>query len=193
MATRDTTTDALAALELGDPAPAFALEEVTDGSTVRIEDLDGDALVVMFLCSHCPYVRHVQDRLAQLSRDYMARGVSFVGIGSNDPGVQPDDAPEGLAEQKRTVGFDFPYLFDATQQVAKDYGAACTPDFFVFDGERRLTYRGRMDETRPDRGEPTGDELAAALDAVLEGQPAPGVQFAPMGCSIKWAPGNEPA
>lgn len=189
----DASADPGTVLTLGDLAPDFALEEVTEARTVRRDDLTGDALVVMFLCTHCPFVIHVQHRLSELARDYRAKGASFVGIGANDPGVQPDDAPEGLAEQKRRVGFDFPYLFDATQAVAKAYGAVCTPDFFVFDRDRRLAYRGRMDATRPDRGEPTGDELAAALDAVLAGKPVTGEQFPPMGCSIKWAPGNDPA
>ena len=185
-------SDPTSVLQLGDPVPDFALPDVTDGTTVRQEELVGDALVVMFLCSHCPFVRHVQDRLAAVAREYSAKGAAFVAIGSNDPGRQPEDAPEGLAEQHRTVGFNFPYLFDETQQVAKDFGAACTPDFFVFDVKRRLAYRGRMDETRPDGGQPNGAELTAALDDVLAGRPVAGEQFPPMGCSIKWAPGNDP-
>ncbi len=137
-------------LELGTPAPGFSLPEVADGRTVSLDDFtDADALVVAFLCRHCPYVQHVQDELASLAKEYLDRGIAFVGISSNDPEAYPEDAPESLAEQKRQVGFDFPYLFDESQDVARAYRAACTPDFFVFDRERRLAYRGRMDETRP--------------------------------------------
>ena len=180
-------------LELGTPAPDFTLLEVADGSQVSLGDFDDAAvLVVAFLCRHCPYVKHVQDRFAALARDYQQRGVAFVGIASNDADAFPDDAPDRLADQKRDVGFTFPYLFDETQAIARAYRAACTPDFFVFDRDRRLAYRGRMDETRPDRGEPTGQDLAAALDALLAGEPAPTEQHPSMGCSIKWRPGNEP-
>lgn len=180
-------------LDLGTPAPPFALPEVADGTTVSLDDLTGTpALVVMFLSRHCPYVKHVQDELARLSDEYRARGVSFVGICANDPGTHPDDAPERLAEQKSEVGFGFPYLHDATQEIAKAYSAACTPDFFVFDGERRLAYRGCMDETRPGGDAPTGVHLRAALDAILAGGAPTGEQFPSMGCSIKWRPGNEP-
>ena len=179
-------------LELGTPAPDFALPEVTDGTTVALGDLGGDVLVVMFLCRHCPYVVHVQHELAALVRDYAHAAVDFVGISANDPETHPDDAPAGLAQQKRGVGFEFPYLFDETQQVARAYGAACTPDFFVFDADRRLAYRGRMDETRPDGDPPTGADLRAAIDALLAGQRPREDQWPSMGCSIKWRPGNEP-
>lgn len=180
-------------LELDTPAPAFALPEVTDGSTVSLADCTGDVVVVMFLCRHCPYVVHVQDELAALVRDYAGRPVDFIGISSNDPTSHPDDAPEALAGQKREVGFDFPYLFDETQSVARSYGAACTPDFFVFDRDRALAYRGRMDETRPDGDAPTGADLRAAIDALLAGERPDEDQWPSMGCSIKWRPGNEPA
>lgn len=181
-------------MELATPAPDFELEEVTDGSTIALDHLSGGpALVVAFLCKHCPFVVHVQDEFAALSREYQARGVRFVGIGSNDPRVSPDDTPEGLAQQKREVGFDFPYLFDADQSVAKAYGAACTPDVFVFDQDRRLAYRGQIDGSRPGQGEPDGADLRAALDALLEGRPVSEDQVPAVGCSIKWAPGNEPA
>jgi peroxiredoxin len=180
-------------LELGTPAPDFSLPEVTEETTVSREDLDGEVLVVMFLCRHCPYVVHVQDELARLTREYLDAGrVSFVGISSNDPSTHPDDGPEGLAEQKHEVGFDFPYLFDESQEVAKAYGAACTPDFFVFGRDRRLAYRGRMDESRPGGDEPTGADLRAAIDALLEGRSPSDDQWPSMGCSIKWRPGNEP-
>lgn len=179
-------------MELGTRAPDFALPEVTDGSTVSLGELTGDVLVVMFLCRHCPYVVHVQDELARLARDHDDGRVAFVGISANDPESHPDDAPARLAAQKREVGFDFPYLFDETQQVARAYGAACTPDFFVFDAERRLAYRGRMDETRPGGDEPTGADLRAAIDALLDGRRPTDDQWPSMGCSIKWRPGNEP-
>ena len=181
-------------LELGTPAPDFTLPEVTDESTVSRDDLTGEVLVVMFLCRHCPYVVHVQDELARLAREYLDDGrVAFVGISSNDPTTHPDDGPEGLAAQKREVGFDFPYLFDESQEVAKAYGAACTPDFFVFDRDRRLAYRGRMDESRPGGDTPTGADLRAAIDALLDGGSPDEDQWPSMGCSIKWRPGNEPA
>lgn len=181
-------------MELGTPAPDFSLSEVTDGSTVSLGDLAGaPALVVAFLCKHCPYVVHVQDVFTALAKEYQERGVAVVGIGSNDPGVSPDDTPEGLATQKREVGFTFPYLFDADQSVATAYGAACTPDLFVFDGDQKLAYRGRMDESRPGQGEPTGADLRAVLDALLAGDEVPQDQWPSMGCSIKWAPGNAPA
>ncbi len=181
-------------LELGTPAPDFTLPEVTEETTVSRDDLDGEVLVVMFLCRHCPYVVHIQDELARLTRAYLDDGrVAFVGISSNDPTSHPDDGPEGLAEQKREVGFDFPYLFDESQETAKAYGAACTPDFFVFDRDRRLAYRGRMDESRPGGDPPTGADLRAAIDALLEGRSPSDDQWPSMGCSIKWRPGNEPA
>ncbi len=182
-----------AMLELGTQAPGFELTEVTDGSVVSLGDFDdAPVLVVMFLSRHCPYVQHVQDELASLADEYQQRDAAFVGISANDPEAYPDDAPGSLAEQKRQVGFTFPYLFDETQEVAKAYRAACTPDFFVFDDQRQLAYRGRMDETRPDQGEPDGSDLRAALDALLEGRAAPAEQVPSMGCSIKWRPGNEP-
>lgn len=180
-------------LPLGTSAPEFSLEEVEEDRTYTLDDFsDAEALVVAFLCRHCPYVRHVQSELASLAKEYQDRGAAFVGIASNDPDNYPDDAPESLAEQKREVGFSFPYLHDPTQDVAKAYKAACTPDFYVFDRDRQLVYRGRMDGSRPDAGEPTGEDLRAALDAVLEDEPLTIAQRASVGCSIKWKPGNEP-
>lgn len=178
---------------LGAAAPNFALEDVSDGATVTLDDVMGPAgVVVMFLCRHCPYVKHVEAELARIAGEYGEQGVGFVGISANDPERQPDDAPASLAEQKRTVGFPFPYLFDATQQVAQAYGAACTPDLFVYDADRRLVYRGRLDATRPGGPEPDGAELRAALDALVAGAPIPDDQQPAIGCSIKWRPGNEP-
>jgi len=182
-------------LELGTTAPPFALTEVTGDGTITLEDLnDAPVLLVAFICSHCPYVIHVQDGFAALAREYGEKGVAVVGISANDPAISPSDTPEGLAEQKRTVGFDFPYLFDADQSVAKAYGAVCTPDFFVFDAARTLVYRGRMDDSRPTGDTPvTGADLRAALDAALDGEEPPTDQHPSMGCSIKWSPGNEPS
>jgi peroxiredoxin len=180
-------------LPLGTDAPVFTLPEVEEDRTYSLEDFaDADALVVAFLCRHCPYVKHVQEEFAAISKEYQDQGVAFVGIASNDAEMYPDDGPESLAAQKREVGLSFPYLFDESQEVAKAYKAACTPDFYVFDGDRRLAYRGRMDETRPDQGDPDGRELRAALDAVLAGEAVSDDQHPSVGCSIKWKPGNEP-
>jgi peroxiredoxin len=182
-------------VELGSRAPDFALPDVADGETVTLDDLDGEVLVVVFLSNHCPYVKHTQDEIAAVARRYAtSERVSFVGIASNDPEREPDDAPERLAEQKEEVGFVFPYLFDESQEVAHAFGAACTPDVFVFDGDRALAYRGRLDETRPGCGTAAdGSELRAAINALLEGQRPDDDQWPAIGCSIKWRPGNEPA
>jgi peroxiredoxin len=178
-------------LPLGTPAPDFALPS-TEGATVALKDFDGaPALLVMFLCNHCPYVRHVQQQLAALTREYEERGVAVVGICSNDADAYPEDAPAQLARQKKQVGFTFPYLIDESQEVAKRYHAACTPDFFLFDADRTLVYRGQMDDSRPGSRQPvTGRDLRAALDAVLAGNPVPADQSPSMGCSIKWKPGG---
>jgi peroxiredoxin len=181
-------------LALGTEAPDFALPDVLTGALVRRSDFDGaKALLVMFICKHCPYVRHVRPALAQLGRDYLESEVAIVAVGANDPETYPEDAPEGLAEEARAAGYTFPYLFDETQLVAKAYTAACTPDFFLFDGERRLVYRGQMDASRPGNGVPvTGQDLRAAMDAVLGEMPVTADQRPSVGCSIKWRPGNEP-
>jgi peroxiredoxin len=182
-------------LALGTEAPDFALPDVTTGAVVRRSDFDGDqALVVMFICRHCPYVRHVRPALAELGHDYAGRKVGLVAISANDPEAYPEDAPASLAEEARTAGYPFPYLFDETQEVAKAYTAACTPDLFLFDQNRRLVYRGQFDSTRPRDGKPaTGEDLRAAIDAVLEGRPVHEDQRPSVGCSIKWRPGNEPS
>lgn len=181
-------------LELGTEAPDFALADVTTGTTVRLADFDGrKALLVLFLCRHCPYVKHVQDGIAQLARDYEGTGLGIVAISANDPAEYPEDAPEGLAEQAAEVGFSFPYLFDEGQEVAKAYTAACTPDPFLFDAERRLVYRGQLDGARPGNEVPvTAEDVRAAIDAVLADRPAPADQRPSVGCSIKWRVGNEP-
>jgi peroxiredoxin len=180
-------------LELGTTAPHFALPD-TDGGTVSLDDLDGRALLVMFICNHCPFVKHVRDELARLGRDYGGRGASIVAISSNDAQAYPDDAPPAMKREKETAGYTFPYLFDGTQEVAAAYKAACTPDFFLFDGDRELVYRGQLDDSRPGNDVPvTGADLRAALDAVLDGRDVPQEQKPSLGCNIKWKPGNEPS
>ncbi|MGH2574020.1 MAG: thioredoxin family protein [Actinomycetota bacterium] len=181
-------------LALGTMVPDFALPNVTTGRTVRRSDFDDrKALLVMFICRHCPYVRHVREGLAKLGRDYRDRDVGIVAISSNDPEAYPEDAPESLAEEAREAGYTFPYLFDETQDVAKAYSAACTPDFFLFDADRRLAYRGQFDSSRPGNGVPvTGQDLRAAIDAVLADRPVAEDQRPSVGCTIKWRAGNEP-
>jgi len=182
-------------LALGTEAPDFSLPDVVSGETVSLSDYaDETGLLVMFICNHCPYVKHVRSELAAIGRDYADSGIGIVAICSNDPEVSPGDAPELMKEEAATQGYVFPYLFDESQDVAAAYTAMCTPDFFLFDAERKLVYRGRMDESRPDSGIPvTGRELRAAMDAVLAGEPVSDEQNASMGCSIKWAEGRQPA
>ncbi len=181
-------------LPLGTSAPDFALLNVVDGSTVSLKDLRGAPVtLIIFMCNHCPYVKHVATGLAQLAKDYQARGVAVVGINSNDAANYPDDSPEKMAAEAKLRGYTFPYLYDETQAVAKAYRAACTPDFYVFDKEAKLAYRGQMDSSRPNSGIPvTGQDLRGALDAVLASKPAPADQKPSIGCNIKWKPGNEP-
>jgi peroxiredoxin len=177
---------------LGTPAHDFELPSV-DGATVKLADLDGRALVVMFLCNHCPYVRHVERQLGAVAAEYAGRDVAAVGICSNDTQTNPDDGPAGLAEQARRAGFQFPYLIDDSQQVAAAYRAMCTPDLFVYDADRRLAYRGAFDDSTPANGVPvTGERLRQALDLVLRGEPVPEPHKPSMGCSLKWKPGNQP-
>jgi len=179
-------------LPLGTKAPEFQLPDTT-GRLVSSEDLSGKALVVIFMCNHCPYVKHIRGGLAQVARDYRDRGVAMVGINSNDIDNYPADNPEKMAEEAKAAGYIFPYLFDETQEVAKAYRAACTPDIFVFDREQRLAYRGQLDDSRPGNGIPvTGKDLRDAVDAVLAGRPVAGKQKPSIGCNIKWKPGNEP-
>ncbi len=196
-------------IDLGTPAPDFSLTDTLSGKRVSLRDFDGSAaLLVMFICNHCPYVKHVRDELARLGRDYgpggaASRGarVGIVAISSNDPEAYPDDSPANMAREARDAGYTFPYLFDADQSVAKAYRAACTPDFFVFDGSKRLVYRGQLDESRPARGDlagttpppVTGRDVRAALDAVLAGRAVNPDQRPSLGCNIKWRAGNEPA
>jgi len=180
-------------LELGTPAPEFALSD-TEGCGVSLSDFSGrEALMVMFICTHCPFVIHLQGCLASLCETFQGRGVAVVGINSNDVANYPQDSPENMKLQKAEIGFTFPYLFDETQEIAKAYHAACTPDFFVFDGNRQLVYRGQMDGSRPGNDlAVTGDDLREALDAVLAGRPPLDPQRPSLGCNIKWKPGNEP-
>jgi peroxiredoxin len=180
-------------LELGTNAPDFSLKNVLNGETVSRADFEGHPLLVMFICAHCPFVLLVQEELAKLGRDYADTPLKIVAISSNSIESHPQDAPEKLAEQANEQGFNFPYLFDATQEVAKAYTAACTPDFFLFDTGHNLAYRGQLDNARPGSDTPvTGKDLRAAIDAVLGGKDPVTDQTPSMGCNIKWIPGNEP-
>jgi peroxiredoxin len=180
-------------LPLGTRAPNFRLTNV-DGREVGLDDFaDAPALLVIFMCNHCPFVIHVADQLAILTREYMGRGIAVVGINSNDVAKHPADSPERMVAEAENRGYAFPYLYDETQEVAQAYRAACTPDFFLFDQNKKLFYRGQMDGSRPDSGIPvTGKDLRRALDAVLVGEDPPEEQRPSMGCNIKWKPGNEP-
>lgn len=181
-------------LELGTLAPDFQLKNAVDGQVVSVTDFqDEAALLVMFICNHCPYVQHVLKELGRLAADYAPRGVAVVAINSNSVRTHPQDGPQHMIELAGAEGWTFPFLFDETQDVAKRYQAACTPDFFVFDHNRKLVYRGQLDDSRPGNGVPvTGRDLRAALDAALAGEPVRGEQRPSMGCNIKWTPGNEP-
>lgn len=180
-------------LPLGTSAPDFSLSEC-DGGTVSLADLSGkEALLVIFMCNHCPYVKHVADGVKALTDDYLAKGVSVVAISSNDADEYPDDSPAAMSSEKQTRGYGFPYLYDADQSVAASYAAACTPDFYLFDKDLKLAYRGQMDSSRPKSEIPvTGEDLRAALDAVLAGQAPSADQRPSLGCNIKWKSGNEP-
>jgi peroxiredoxin len=180
-------------LPLGTRAPDFSLVNV-DGRTVSLDDFKGaPALLVIFMCNHCPYVKHLADALASFSAQYMAKGVAVVGINSNDTANYPADSPERMVAEAEARGYQFPYFFDETQEVAHAYRAACTPDFYLFDGDHRLVYRGQFDSSRPDSGIPiTGHDLTAAIDAVLAGKKPPEHQKPSIGCNIKWKRGNEP-
>jgi peroxiredoxin len=179
---------------LGMTLPHFDLLDVRSGRQLRDADLAAEpALLVAFLCNHCPYVRHIRSGLADFAREYRERGLAVVGISSNDVGAYPQDGPDGMREEAREAGYTFPYLFDERQEVAKAFFAACTPDFFLFDLARRLAYRGQFDGSRPSNGVPvTGSDLRAATDAVLEGKQPSAEQTPSIGCNIKWIPGNAP-
>jgi len=180
-----------AMVELGTPAPDFRLPEPGTDRTWTLADFaEADVLVVAFICNHCPFVVHLRDALAEFARDYADKGadkgVAVVAINSNDVTTHPDDAPEKMVDFARAAGFTFPYLFDETQETARAYDARCTPDFFVYDEQRRLVYRGQFDETRPNQGTPDGSDLRAAVDAVLAGAKPPAEQIPSQGCNIKW-------
>ena len=180
-------------LPLGTQAPTFKLPNI-DGSSVSLDDLSGGkALVVMFICNHCPFVKHIAHELVRLHTDYKSQGVHFVAISSNDIASHPDDSPEMMKKEAAAQGYAFPYLYDQTQSVAQAYRAASTPDIFVFDSHNQLAYRGQIDDSRPRNGKPvTGADLRAALDAILANSPIPEPQRPSIGCNIKWSAGNEP-
>jgi thiol-disulfide isomerase/thioredoxin len=177
-------------LPLGTTAPVFTLPEPGTGRTVSLEDVAAGAraTVVMFLCNHCPYVVYINPQIVKITEDYAAKGVAFVGISSNDANEYPDDGPDKMGPHAKVAGYTFPYLYDASQEVARAYDAACTPDFYVFDADKRLVYRGQLDDSRPKRNPvpSTGKDLRAAVDAVLEGKPAASFQRPSGGCNIKW-------
>ncbi len=182
-------------LPLGTPAPAFSLPDTVSGRMMSLGDFqEASALLVMFLCNHCPYVKHIQAGMVKMVKDFQALRVGAVGISANDVLNYPEDSPEKMREEAKRAGYTFPYLFDDSQAVAAAYRAACTPDFFLFDGARKLAYRGQMDDARAGNGLPvTGSSLRAAVDAVLAGRPVFPQQIPSLGCNIKWKPGNEPA
>lgn len=182
-------------LALGTKAPDFNLPDVVTGKTVTLKNFAGKKdLLVMFICRHCPYVQHIKEGLAQLGKDYANKDLAIVAISANDAANYPDDSPASLKEFSAEMKFNFPFLHDETQETAHAYSAACTPDFFLFDSDRKLAYRGQMDDSRPGNGKPvTGKDLRGAIDAVLADKPVPSNQKASIGCNIKWKKGNEPA
>lgn len=181
-------------LPLGTPAPPFKLPDVMSGQIYSLDSFTGKtALLVMFLCRHCPYVKHVEQEIGRIGKDYQDTKLGLIGISSNDPVHYPDDAPDRLKEMAQRLRFSFPFCFDDTQDVAKAYKAACTPDFYLFDAQRRLVYRGQLDDSRPGNNKPvTGRDLRAAVDAVLAGKPVDRNQKPSIGCNIKWKAGNAP-
>jgi len=180
-------------IPLGTRAPAFSLLSV-DGQMVSLEDFaDAKGLLVVFMCNHCPFVVHIAPHLAQLAHEYQQQGIAVVGINANDTATHPQDSPEQMVHEAEAQGYTFPYLFDETQEVARAYSAACTPDFFLFDGQQELIYRGQLDSSRPDSGIPvTGEDLRSALDAMLSGSPISTEQRPSIGCNIKWKEGAAP-
>ncbi|NMQ20386.1 thioredoxin family protein [Candidatus Competibacter phosphatis] len=181
-------------LPLGTPAPDFSLPEPMTGKTVSLGDFqDAPALLVMVICNHCPFVKHIRQGLVQFAHDYPAKDLAIVAISANDAANYPDDSPAKIAEEAKTFGYPFPYLHDESQTVAKAYRAACTPDFFLFDAGRKLVYRGQFDGSRPGNKVPvTGSDLRAAAAALLAGRPVPSTQQPSIGCNIKWKTGHEP-
>jgi peroxiredoxin len=181
-------------LPLGTKAPVFRLPDVVSGKTISLDAFTGkQALLVMFICRHCPFVKHVQAELAQIGKDYAKADVAIVAISTNDAANYPEDAPDKLKQMAEQLGFAFPVCYDESQETAKTYTAACTPDFFLFDADQRLVYRGQLDDSRPSNAQPvTGKDLRAALDAVLASKTVNPDQKPSIGCNIKWKPGNEP-
>jgi peroxiredoxin len=182
-------------LALGTKAPDFQLTEVSSGEQISLHNFDGKkALLIMFICQHCPFVKHIQDQLSSLGKDYSGSHLAMAAISSNDAARYPDDSPESLSSMARQLGLSFPLLYDETQAVAQAFTAACTPDFFLFDRNRQLVYRGQLDDSRPGNGKPlTGSDLREAIDAVLADEPISPNQKPSIGCNIKWQPGNEPS
>jgi len=180
-------------LPLGTEAPDFSLKDTT-GKIVQRDDFRGrKGLLVMFICNHCPFVKHIQKELVKLTNEYQPKGIGIVGINSNNAEKYPEDSPEKMKEEVAKAGYTFPYLYDETQEVARKYKAACTPDFFLFDEDFKLVYRGQFDDSRPGNSKPIdGKDLRNALDCLLEGKPIPEHQKPSIGCNIKWKPGNEP-
>jgi len=180
-------------LDLGTTVSSFRLPDFNSTSVSDQDFTNAAALLVAFICPHCPYVGHIRQEFSRFARDYQARGLAIVAVNSNDTKAFPDDNPAGMKKEAGEAGYTFPYVFDETQEVARSFRAACTPDFFLFDRDRRLVYRGQFDESRPGGdGAVTGKDLRAAADAVLAGRPQPSAQTPSMGCNIKWKPGNEP-
>lgn len=182
-------------LPLGTQAPDFHLPEVVSGKTISLDTFaDKKALLIMFICQHCPFVKHIKTELAQLGKDYFSSDLGILAISANDAEKYPDDGPESLKAMARELDLKFPLCYDQTQETAKAYTAACTPDFFLFDSEGKLAYRGQLDDSRPSNNQPvTGADLRSAIAAVLAGQPVTIEQKPSIGCNIKWKPGNEPS
>lgn len=180
---------------LGSPASDFSLPDVVTGQTMHLRTFSAKkVLLVMFICRHCPYVKHIQAELAKIGRDYADQDMGIVAISSNDADAYPEDSPESLKQMAKELGFEFPFCYDKTQEVAKAYQAACTPDFFLYDSTRRLVYRGQLDDSRPGNNKPvTGRDLRQAIDCALSGQPMPTAQKPSIGCNIKWKKGLEPS
>jgi len=180
-------------MPLGTEAPDFRLPDFDGRQVARDDFADAQALLVMFICNHCPFVQHVREELARFGREYLEKGLAIVAISSNDIGSHPQDGPEGMKQEAEAAGYTFPYLYDEDQEVAKAYQAACTPDFFLFDGDRRLVYRGQLDDSRPGNDMPvSGQDLRTSTEMVLAGLTVRSDQKPSIGCNIKWKPGNEP-
>lgn len=181
-------------LELGTQAPEFTLIEPATGKSISLDDFKGKPVLVAFICNHCPYVILIREAFARFAKDYMDKGLQVIAINSNDIENYPDDSPAKMIEEVKLAGYTFPYLLDETQEVARQYQAACTPDFFMFDADHKLYYRGQFDDARPntENAKVTGKDMNAAAGALLSGKPAPEPQKASLGCNIKWKPGNEP-